>query len=351
MDAAGVVWVSIDSELVGALLVRDEVCHDAARTLSRLRAAGLRRLLLVTGDRREVAEDIAGLLGFNVVVADCAPEDKVERVRAERRSGVTVVVGDGINDAPALAAADIGVALGARGATAATQAADAVLTGDRIDGLADAVEIARRARRIAEQSAEAGIALSLMAMVIAAVGWLPPAAGALVQEAIDVVVILNALRALRLARRSRLPVSTAELIRRFSAEHAGLAQARAAVRDAADALSAGLTPQAVDAVRHAYRMLTEQLLPHERAEEAELYPAVEPVVGGRDGIAPMSRGHAEIERLARRLSRHLANPEAPRADQVDDLRATLYGLDAVLTLHFAQEEQGYFTLTGPAGQA
>lgn len=350
LDAAGVVWVSVDGALAGALLVRDEVRPDAARTLSRLRAAGLGRLLLVTGDRREAAEDIAGLLGFDVVVAECAPEDKVDRVRAERRTGVTVVVGDGINDAPALAAADVGVALGARGATAATQVADAVLTDDRIDGLADAVEIARRARRIAEQSAEVGIALSLLAMAVAAVGWLQPAAGALVQEAIDVVVILNALRALRQPRRSRLPVSTAELIRRFAAEHVGLAQARAAVRDAADALSAGTTPQAVAAVRHAHRMLTEQLLPHERAEEAELYPAVEPVVGGRDGVAPMSRGHAEIERLARRLSRHLADPGAPRPDQVDDLRATLYGLDAVLTLHFAQEEQGYFTLAEPAGQ-
>ena len=342
LDAAGVVWVSADGAPVAALLVRDELRPEAARTLSRLRAAGVDRLVLVTGDRREVAEDVAGVLGLDEVVADARPETKVEQVRIEQRLAPTMAVGDGVNDAPALAAADVGVAVAARGATATAQVADAVLTDEGIDRLADVVETARRAHGIAVQSAGLGIGLSVVAMVAAAFGFLAPAAGALVQELIDVLAVGNALRALRGNARADVPVTARRLITRFRAEHADLADARAVVRGAADALSTGLTAAADARVRAAHRVLEARILPHERAEEHELYPAVAPMVGGRDGIAPMSRGHAEIERLTARLGRHLAGRLS--ADQVDDLRATLYGLDAVLTLHFAQEEQDYFAL-------
>jgi heavy metal translocating P-type ATPase len=344
LDAVGLVWVNVAGAPVAALLVRDELRPEASRTLARLRAAGVRRLVLVTGDRRAVAEDISRTLGLDDVVADAEPGTKVERVRHEQRTALTMAVGDGINDAPALAAADVGVAVAARGASATSQVADAVLTDDGIDRLADAVETARRTRAIAVQSAAVGVGLSFLAMAAAAAGLLAPAAGALVQELIDVLAVGNALRAVAGVRRRAVPDAARRHIERFRREHADLVDARGAVRQAADALSGGLTPAAEAAISAAREVLVDRVLPHERAEEHELYPALAPMVGGRAGIAPMSRGHAEIERLVARLTRHLTESPALAPDQVDDLRATLYGLDAVLTLHFAQEEQDYFAL-------
>lgn len=191
------VWITVDGQVSGVILLRDAVRGDAGRTLRRLRAAGIERIVMLTGDRAEVAETVAGVLGIDRVLAEQTPAAKVERVREEARRATTMMVGDGINDAPALAAADIGVAMGARGAAASAQVADVVLTADRLDRLADAMDVARRTRRIAVQSAGAGMALSLLAMAVAAAGALPPSAGAVLQEAIDVTVILNALRALR----------------------------------------------------------------------------------------------------------------------------------------------------------
>ncbi|NKQ51837.1 heavy metal translocating P-type ATPase [Amycolatopsis sp. K13G38] len=348
LDLASIIWVERDGLPIAALLVRDRIRSDAARTMRRLRASGLNTVVLLTGDRVDNAAEVAGLIGVDEVRAEASPADKIERVRAEHERAVTVMVGDGVNDAPALAAADVGIALGSRGSTAAVRAADAVIVDDRIDRLADAVEIARRTRRLAVQSAGIGTALSLLAMAAAAFGWLVPVAGAVVQEAIDVAVILNALRALRRHRRLSGPDA---LLRRFSHEHEELMPARAAVRQAADALGEGPGPAADAAVRRAYRLLTERVLPHELAEETELYPVLGEVLGSPEGTVTMSRAHAEIQRLVRRLGRHLAeSPHAIQPDQLDDLRATLYGLDAILTLHFAQEEEAYFTLSSAGGE-
>ncbi|MDF3299135.1 heavy metal translocating P-type ATPase [Streptomyces tropicalis] len=349
LDGAAVAWLGVEGRPVGAVLLRDPVRTDAPRTLRRLRAAGMERIVMLTGDRPEPAREVAAVLGLDDVLAELEPAGKAAAVRAERERAVTVMVGDGVNDAPALAAADVGVAMAARGSTASSEAADVVLTTDRVDRLADAVTLAGRARRIAVQSALGGMALSLAAMAAAAAGLLPPAAGALLQEAIDVAVILNALRALRVDRAARpaLEPETEDLIHRFAAEHDDLQDVLEAVRDAAARLSDDAGPQALDAVREAHRLLTERLLPHEYAEEHQLYPALTPALGGPEATATMSRAHTEIERLARRIATHLSLTEAdgtPAPDQLEDLRACLYGLHTVLRLHFSQEEESYFSL-------
>ncbi|MEV7144130.1 heavy metal translocating P-type ATPase [Streptomyces tauricus] len=348
LDGTAVAWLTVDGRAVGAVLLRDPLRHEAPRTVRRLRAAGIRRLVMLTGDRPEPAREIAAVLGLDDVRAELTPADKVAAVRAERDHSVTIMVGDGVNDAPALAAADIGVAMGAHGSTASSEAADIVLTTDRVERLADAVSISVRARRIAVQSALGGMLLSLAAMAAAAFGLLPPAVGALLQEGIDIVVILNALRALRADRSARpvLEPATEALIHHFSAEHDALQDVLEAVRDAADRLSDGPGPQALSCVRTAHRLLAERLLPHEYAEEHQLYPALAPALGP-EATATMSRAHAEIERLARRVATHLtlAGVDGHLApQQLGDLRACLYGLHTVLRLHFIQEEESYFSL-------
>jgi len=349
LDWAAVAWLTVDGLPVGAVLLRDPLRPDAARTVRRLRAAGVARVALLTGDRAEAAREVGAVLGLDEVRAGLDPAGKVAAVRAERGRAVTVMVGDGVNDAPALAAADVGVAMGARGATASSEAADVVLTCDRVDRLADAVTVAVRSRRIAVQSALGGMALSLAAMAAAGFGLLPPAAGALLQEAIDAAVILNALRALGGGRAARpvLGPSAQALVRRFAAEHDGLQDVLEAVRSAADLLCDDPGPASVAAVARAHRLLTGRLLPHEHAEEHQLYPALAPALGGPEATATMSRAHTEIERLTDRLSTHLTliTPDgSPAPEQLDDLRACLYGLYTVLRLHFTQEEENYFSL-------
>jgi heavy metal translocating P-type ATPase len=194
------VLVGVDGRPAGVLLMGDRLRDDARPTLAGLRAAGVREIVLVTGDRRAVGEAVGRQAGVDRVLTELRPADKLRVVRALKddpeRSPV-VMVGDGVNDAPALALADVGVAMGAAGATVSAEAADAVIVVDRLDRLADAVRVSRRALHIARQSVVAGMALSLAAMAVASVGLLPPLAGALLQEGIDVAVILNALRALR----------------------------------------------------------------------------------------------------------------------------------------------------------
>jgi P-type E1-E2 ATPase len=194
------VTVSVDGHVGGVIVMADELRPDTAQIVERLRDEGVHHVAMVSGDRRSVAERAARQLGLDRVYAELSPEQKLEivrRLRADPALRPVVMVGDGVNDAPALALADVGIAMGAAGATVSSETADAVITLDRVDRVADALHAGRRALHIARQSVLAGMGLSFAAMCVAAFGYLPPVAGALFQEAIDLAVILNALRALR----------------------------------------------------------------------------------------------------------------------------------------------------------
>ena len=189
--------VAADGKLIGVLVLADELRAGTEQLLRSLRDLGIERIVLATGDRREVARFIGAGLGLDQVRAELTPDQKILVVLSERKNGPVMMIGDGVNDAPALAAADIGLAMGAKGAAASAEAADVVLLVDDLSRVLPAIQIARRSRRIALESVVAGIGLSVVAMVAAALGYLPPVHGALLQEVIDVAVIFNALRALR----------------------------------------------------------------------------------------------------------------------------------------------------------
>ncbi|MFC3644298.1 heavy metal translocating P-type ATPase [Aquibium oceanicum] len=191
------VYLSANGMLVGIFVFGDGVRADAHATIAALRRNGIGRAVMLTGDDEAAAARVAAPLGLDRVLAGATPSGKVDVVREERASAPTLMVGDGINDAPALAAATVGIAMGARGATASSQAADIVILTDSLKPVAEAVAIARRTRAIAYQSVVTGLALSGIAMLFAAFGYVTPVAGALLQEGIDVAVIVNALRALR----------------------------------------------------------------------------------------------------------------------------------------------------------
>lgn len=196
------VAVAVDGKLVGHLVMSDPLRKGAGAVLRGLRNKGISRIILATGDRADVAEKVTEGLELDGLRAELTPDQKVLVVLSERKHGPVMMVGDGVNDAPALAAADVGVAMGARGAAASAEAADVVLLVDQIDRLGPGIEIARAARRIAVESVVTGIGLSVLGMIAAALGFLTPVQGALLQEVIDVAVILNALRALRIAPNS-----------------------------------------------------------------------------------------------------------------------------------------------------
>lgn len=190
------VFLASGGRLAGVFTFGDALRVDAHDALGKLRSAGIGRMVMLTGDDGVAAKRISALLDLDAVVADATPAEKVATVEAEKVLAPTMMVGDGINDAPALAVATVGVAMGARGATASSEAADVIVLTDRLQPVVDAVRIARRTRSIALQSIIAGLALSGLAMIAAAMGQITPVAGALLQEGIDVAVILNALRTL-----------------------------------------------------------------------------------------------------------------------------------------------------------
>ena len=199
VEARGRALVGADGRLVGAISFADPPRDDALGMVERLHASGIRRVAMLTGDRAAAAEAIGAVLHVDQIYAEQSPEEKLAVVRAIAATpglAPVVMVGDGINDAPALALADVGIAMGSAGATASSETADAIVLVERVDRVVDAIRIGRRSLSIARQSVLAGIGLSLAAMAFAALGFIPPLGGALLQEGIDVAVIVNALRAL-----------------------------------------------------------------------------------------------------------------------------------------------------------
>ncbi|MBI4728831.1 MAG: heavy metal translocating P-type ATPase [Acidobacteria bacterium] len=350
IEGSSHVFVGVDGSLAGAIFLDDPIRPDSPRTIRSLRRAGIRRMVMVTGDHPEVAETLGAAIGADRVLAERSPADKVDAVKAERAEGVVIMVGDGINDAPALAAADVGVAMGARGATASSEAAEVVLVVDRLDRLAEGIRIARRSRAIALQSVLAGMGMSLVAMGAAAAGLLAPVAGAILQEAIDVAAIANALRALK-GERGGKPVRAmragAAASGPYWAEHRTLLPKVDEVRRAADRLDSLSPAEALGELAGVRRFLVEDLAPHEEAEEARVYPVLGEILGGEDPMGTLSRAHLEISHLSRLFGKLLDDlpPEGPAREDLPDLRRVLYGLHAVLRLHFAQEEETFMSVS------
>ncbi|HEX9123983.1 MAG TPA: heavy metal translocating P-type ATPase [Actinomycetota bacterium] len=353
MEGSTCVFVAVDDRVAGALILDDPIRADTPRVIRILRRAGIQRVVMVTGDHADVAESVGISIGVDRILSERDPSDKVDAVRAEGDEGVTIMVGDGVNDAPALAAADVGVAMGARGATASSEAADVVLVVDRLDKLAEAMRIARRSRGIALQSVLAGMGLAFAGMFFGAFGLLKPVAGAIVQEAIDVAVILNALRALggdRVVRRRA--GFTSNVGDRFREEHREFMPWLARIRTVADRLETYPPAEAYAELEQIRWFLTERLVKHEEEEEAAVYPVVSKLMGGEDPMGTMARAHLEIEHLSR-VFVHLFEDlpkEGPTRDDLVDLRRVMYGLHAILRLHFAQEEEAYAWLASDERQ-
>jgi cation transport ATPase len=305
LDGALTVFAAVDGQPAGVLLLEDRIRPDARQTIRAVRQGGISRIVLATGDRAEAADAVGALTGVDEVIAELTPADKLDVVRREQRLAPVIMTGDGINDAPALALADVGIAM---------------------------------------QSVLAGMGMSLAAMGVAAAGMLPAVWGALLQEAIDVAVILNALRALvPAAPEVRLTAADTDLTRRFRAEHQAIRADIDQLRTAAETLTA---PGAMARVRRACDLLTSEVWPHEHAEELDLYPALNRVLGGVDPTAPMSRAHAEIAVQIARLGRLTDDIGDREPDDTDiaELRGLLYGLHAILRLHTAQEDETYLSL-------
>ncbi len=350
------VFVAVDGALAGALLLEDPIRLETPRTLRALRRAGVRQIDVLTGDHPAVAASVGAALGLDRVHAQLSPEEKVRTVAEARSAGSKVMVGDGINDAPALAAADVGVAMGARGATASSEAADVVLTTDRFDRLVDAILMAQRSRSVALQSVALGMGLSVVAMGAAAFGLLAPVVGAFLQEGIDLLAIGWALRALgpgaaERARDRKRRVLSPEAAAHLAADHEHLVPTLERFRNLADQLDALPRRQVCEELRSLNRFLKTDLLAHERADEAEVYPALAARLEGDDPLGTMSRTHQEIFHLARLLDLllHELPAEGPEPEDLPDLRRLLYGLHAVLRLHFAQEEELYQSVTDDGG--
>ncbi|HEY5126872.1 MAG TPA: heavy metal translocating P-type ATPase [Bradyrhizobium sp.] len=338
--SALIVFIAVEERPIGALLLADELRSDTPRAIRLLREAGVARIVMVTGDRAAAAQAIGAALDLDAVLADRVPSDKVDAVRSEQRLHSTIMIGDGINDAPALASADVGIALGARGASASSEAADVVILADRLDRVGEAIAIAQRARRIALESIIAGMSLSLLAMLAATVGWLAPVPAAILQEVIDVVVILNALRALNPAyagARRTIPASVGLEMRH---DHVTLIRSLDRLRTIADALDDASPEGAAALIMEANAAVQDQVVAHERDDEGTVYPRLANILMDHHGLSAMSRAHREILHLARLLARVVEDLPTEKIDRflVRDAQRVIEAIETLVRIHTAQEE-------------
>lgn len=197
-----VVYLAKDGKYLGHLTIRDELKEDAAQAIAELKAAGVRQTVMLTGDAKAVAEDVAGKLGMDAVYAELLPLDKVQKVEQllEQKSGKgkLVFVGDGINDAPVLTRADIGIAMGALGSDAAIEAADIVLMTDAPSKISQAIRISRRTHRIVMQNIVFALSIKGIALVLGAFGLIHMLAAVFADVGVSVIAIINAMRAMKI---------------------------------------------------------------------------------------------------------------------------------------------------------
>jgi heavy metal translocating P-type ATPase len=341
--SALIVFIAVEGKPVGALLLADELRADTPRAIRLLREAGIARILMVTGDRAAAAQAIGAALDLDAVLAERIPSDKVDAVRSEQRLHPTIMVGDGINDAPALASADVGIALGARGASASSEAADVVILADRLDRVGEAIVIARRARHIAVQSIIVGMGLSLLAMLAAALGWLLPVPAAIVQELIDVAVILNALRALTPAGIRSGKTMTAAAGRELHHNHLALFRSLDRLRTIVDALDDAFPARAAALIEEANVLVQDKVVAHERDDEGNVYPQLAEVLRESHGLSAMSRAHREILHLARLLASVTKELPSENVDRylIRDAQRLIEAIETLVRLHTAQEEDIY----------
>jgi soluble P-type ATPase len=341
--SALIVFITVDGRPIGALLLADELRPDTPRAIRLLREAGIARMVMVTGDRAAAAQAIGAALDLDAVLADRVPADKVEAVRTEQRLNPTIMVGDGVNDAPALAAADVGIALGARGASASSEAADVVILADRLDRVGEAIVIARRARRIAVQSIILGMGLSLLAMAAATLGWLAPVPAAVLQEVIDVAVILNALRALTPGDGGWRRRISAEDGRELHRDHVALISELDRLRSIIDALDDVEPTLGAKLIAEADHLVQQSVVAHELDDEGNIYPHLAGILRENHGLSAMSRAHREILHLARLLSRIAEDLAIEKVDRylIRDAQRVIEAIETLVRMHTAQEDDIY----------
>ena len=340
------VYVSENERAIGVILMGDTLRAETPRALAQLRGLGISRMVMLTGDRADAAADMAASIDIDIVRAECSPEDKVRFVALERRSAISLMVGDGINDAPALASADVGIAMGARGASASSEAADVVILVDQLDRVPETVAIARRTRSIAVQSIVVGLTLSGVAMSLAAFGVLSPVAAALSQEAIDLAVIVNALRALAPPRtaaaqgRAEAQNGAVSPVADVSTHHADVFAAVDRLAAISDELDIAPVETAPTLIREAVDIVQRIIAPHERADiQAHTQISGRP----RNVQLPLdilSPAHRSILHKARLLARLGEQVRRDGCDQmmIRDAQRLITTIELVTRMHTEQED-------------